>query len=65
MVPSINQRDIAVAKMKTISAAVSKAADGPKKNAAQVHMKAAEVAKAANRNDDCLRALNAAAKSIS
>lgn len=51
-------------KMKTVKAAWDKAPDGPKKDAALTHYKAAEKAQTAKNDAECLKELDAATHAL-
>lgn len=51
-------------KMKAVKSAWDMAPDGPKKEAALTHYKAAETAMADKNDPDCLKALDAATKAL-
>ncbi|MFC4236763.1 hypothetical protein ACFOY8_16285 [Thalassospira xianhensis] len=51
-------------KMKTVKAACEQAPSGPKKDAALKHYQAAETAKKANNDTECVKSLDAASKAL-
>jgi hypothetical protein len=52
------------AELQSARIACARAPAGPRKNAALIHLRAAERAKAAHRDADCLRSLSAAAAAL-
>lgn len=54
----------AAEKMKTVKAAWDKAPDGPKKDAALKHYKAAEIAQTGKNDAECIRELDAAVHAL-
>lgn len=62
--PTLNAFVSTAEAMQSVKAALAKASAGPKKNAALIHLRAAETAQAAHQEGDCLMALSAATAAL-
>jgi hypothetical protein len=62
--PQSTNMSAATEQMKTVKAAWDKAPSGPKKDAALKHYQAAEKARSANNDAECIKELNAASSAL-